>query len=136
MMVQGMSSLPWLSTAIIVVNITEERFQKGDLHCWQIDHLAEGSLTSICFRFGTRPSSWVILSQSTCPVTAVLEIIPTGNLCCGGLNTQLQRMLSEVLPTGGMPVGLHVNQDDLMGGGELYSSLSGGGITGGPGGFG
>ena len=45
-------------------------------------------------------------------------------------------MLLGVLPTGGVPAGSHVDQDDLMEGGELYSSLSGGWITGGPGGFG
>ena len=45
-------------------------------------------------------------------------------------------MLLEVLPTGGVPVGSHVDQDDLLEGGELYSLLSGGWITGGPGGFG
>ena len=54
----------------------------------------------------------------------------------GGLNAQLQRMLSAVLPVGGVPAGLHVDQDDLLEGGELYSSLSGGGLTGGLGGSG
>ena len=62
----------------------------------------------------------------------VLEMIPAGNLCHGGLKVQLQCMLSEVLPTGGMPAGLHVDQDYLMEGDELYSLLLGGGITGGP----
>jgi hypothetical protein len=54
----------------------------------------------------------------------------------GGLNAQLQRMLSAVLPIGGVPASLHVDQDELMEGGELYSLLSGGGIAGGLGGSG
>jgi hypothetical protein len=37
------------ATAIAVVDITEEIFQKGDLHCWQIDHLAQGIVTSNIF---------------------------------------------------------------------------------------
>ena len=43
-------------------------------------------------------------------------------------------MLSAVLPAGGVPSGSHVDQDDLLEGGELYSLLSVGGLTGGPGG--
>ena len=49
---------------------------------------------------------------------------------------QLQRMLLAVLLAGCVPAGLHVDQDDLLEGGELYSLLSGGGLTGAPGGFG
>jgi hypothetical protein len=40
------------ATAVVVVNIAEERFQKGDLCCWQIDHLVQGRFTSKFF-FGS-----------------------------------------------------------------------------------
>jgi hypothetical protein len=30
----------------VIVDIIEEIFQKGDLRCWQIDHLAQGIVTS------------------------------------------------------------------------------------------
>ena len=52
----------------------------------------------------------------------------------GGLNAQLQSLLSAVLPVAGVPTALHVDQDALMEGGELFPSLSGDGASGGPGG--
>ena len=42
----------------------------------------------------------------------------------GGLNAWLQNLLSAVLPVAGVPVALHVDQDALMEGGELFTSLS------------
>jgi len=35
--------------AIMVVDIAEERLKKGDLRCWQIDHLVQGRFTSKYF---------------------------------------------------------------------------------------
>ena len=52
----------------------------------------------------------------------------------GGLNARLQNLLSAVLPIVGMPAALHVDQDALMEGGELFPSLSEGVVFGGPGG--
>jgi hypothetical protein len=37
------------ATAFVGVDIAEERFQKGDLRCWQIDHLVQGRFTSKFF---------------------------------------------------------------------------------------
>jgi hypothetical protein len=34
------------ATTVVVVDIAEERFKKGDLCCWQIDHLVQGRFTS------------------------------------------------------------------------------------------
>jgi len=53
----------------------------------------------------------------------------------GGLNARLQSMLLAVLlPAAVAPADLHVDQDALMEGGELFSLLSGDGVSGGPGG--
>jgi hypothetical protein len=53
----------------------------------------------------------------------------------GGLNARLQSLLSAMLPIAGVPAALHVDQDALMEGAELFPSLSGDGVSGGPGGF-
>jgi hypothetical protein len=53
----------------------------------------------------------------------------------GGLNARIQSLLTAVLPAAGVPAALHVDQDALMEGGELFPSLSGGEVSGGPGGF-
>jgi hypothetical protein len=54
----------------------------------------------------------------------------------GGLNARLQSLLSAVLPVAGVPTALHVDQDALMEGGELFPVVGGWGLWGAGGGCG